>query len=77
MEPYSLIRQIHGNQNIVDKCEISSVVTAKEEELVVRLKGGFRWVGVREVYLDKMKTERRFELTGGGMCVCGMGVGMG
>lgn len=67
------------SQNIVDKCELSSAVTAKEEKLLVHLKGGFGQMGVREsylAYLGKMKTELRFEFTGGGMCVHGMGVGV-
>lgn len=76
MGPYSLIRQVSISQNIVDKCELSSVVTAKEEKLLVHLKGGFGQMGVRESYLGKMKTERRFEFPGGGMCVHGRGVGV-
>lgn len=64
------------DQNIMNKCEISSVVRAKEEKLLGH-PGGFTWVGAREVYLDKMKTELRFELTRGGMGVYGMGFGVG
>lgn len=52
------------------------MVRAKEEKLLGH-PGGFTWVGAREVYLDKMKTELRFELTRGGMGVYGMGFGVG
>lgn len=76
MEPSSLIGQKSINQNIMNKCKISSVVRAKEEKLLGHL-GGFMWAGAREVYSDKMKTELRFELTRGGTCVCGMGFGVG